>query len=167
MKKFIALLLALVMALSLVACGSAPADDGEGVPADHRSHMGSAGGLHDGHVEAFLGEVALMDGHVQRQIADQVHRFGDGQGKQGGVFLRKAAGDAEKEREGQAQQTIQWTHLLNDLPGRPAAQQQLFQQDDACIHGDAHDGQHHHAHPHQRQVKDGPGVHNHTPQTSV
>ena len=129
--------------------------------------MGAAGGLHNGNVEPFLREVALMDGHIQRQVADQMNRLGDGQGEQGIWFLCKTAGDVQKKREGQTQQTIQWTHLLNELPGRPAAQQQLFQQDDACVHGNAHDGQHHHAHPHQRQVKDGSGVHNHTPQAPV
>ena len=49
MKKFLALILALVMALSLVACGSAPADDGEGntpAPAKLRFVTGGESGTY-------------------------------------------------------------------------------------------------------------------------
>ena len=49
MKKFFALILALVMALSLVACGSAPADDGEGntpAPAKLRFVTGGESGTY-------------------------------------------------------------------------------------------------------------------------
>ena len=49
MKKFLALILALVMALSLVACGSAPADDGDGntpAPAKLRFVTGGESGTY-------------------------------------------------------------------------------------------------------------------------
>lgn len=49
MKKFFALILALVMALSLVACGSAPADDGDGntpAPAKLRFVTGGESGTY-------------------------------------------------------------------------------------------------------------------------
>ena len=40
MKKFLALILALAMALSLVACGSAPADDGDAAATDEPIKIG-------------------------------------------------------------------------------------------------------------------------------
>ena len=49
MKKFLALILALVMALSLVACGSAPAGDGDGntpAPAKLRFVTGGESGTY-------------------------------------------------------------------------------------------------------------------------
>ena len=41
--------------------------------------MGAAGGLHHVDLQALLGKVAFMDGYIERQIADQVHRLGDGE----------------------------------------------------------------------------------------
>ena len=141
------------------------ADGCEGIAGNNGCHMSAASSLDDVHTEAFVSKVALMDGHIQGQIADEVHRLGDGDLLQVGGF-RQGRGQAQQQGQGQTEDSVQRDRPPLHSPG-DGPQQKLFRHDHGCIHQDAHHGEHHYAHPYEGQVENSPGVHNHTPQSPV
>ena len=90
------------VAVALVGQGVGihPADDREGVAGHHGGDVGAAGGLHHRDVKPFLGEIPFMDGHIQRQVADEMDGLRHGEARQP---LRQGGEGAAEQRQADKQ----------------------------------------------------------------